>query len=149
MAEAHKERVGQAIRQRRKELDLSAEELGRQIPVSGKTVERWERGETFGHMDNLDRVAELLETDVATLMAGPAGEKGETPDVLGQLDEERGLKELLAELSAAVDAMGKQLEDLRAGQIELLAEAEREREAREAQREPRKPGDSPAAEAGK
>lgn len=141
MAEAHKQRVGRAIRQRREELGLSAEELGRKIPVAGKTVERWERGETFGHMDNLDRVAELLETDVATLMAGPAGEQAETPDVLGQLSDSREAGEVAAEIL-------RRLEDLQAGQVELLAGLEQVREAQQAQQRLDRPGESPAAGAG-
>lgn len=80
MADAHKERVGAAIRERREELDLSQRELAAKIPVTEKTLRRWESGESFGHMDNLERLAELLNTTVDRLMAGPAKQKGPTPD---------------------------------------------------------------------
>jgi transcriptional regulator with XRE-family HTH domain len=112
MADAHKERVGAAIRERRDELDLSQAALAAKIPVAEKTLRRWENGESFGHMDNLERLAEALETTVDKLMAGPEKAKGQTPDLLGSVngdvpdDLRQQVQDLHAKVDRIIDALG-------------------------------------------
>lgn len=115
-----------AIRERRKELGLSAEALARRIPVATKTLERWERGETFGHMDNLEGVAEALDTSVAELMAGPAGQIfPTTPDLLsgegrGASPERDRTEERFDALQESIDGLAVQLAAV-AAQVDVLS----------------------------
>lgn len=86
MADEHRERVGAAIRERRKELGLSQRALAAKIPVTEKTLARWEKGQSFGHMSNLEKVAEELDTTVDALMTGPRDAKRQdTPSLLDTL----------------------------------------------------------------
>lgn len=110
MADAHKERVGAAIRERREELDLSVEALAGKIPVAEKTLRRWEKGESFGHMDNLEKLAEELQTTVDKLMAGPSASgdtNGATPDLGAALngDQPDDLHQQLADLHRKLDRL--------------------------------------------
>jgi transcriptional regulator with XRE-family HTH domain len=115
MADAHKERVGAAIRKRRDELDLSQAALAAKIPVAEKTLRRWENGESFGHMDNLERLAEALDTTVDKLMAGPTKAKPQTtPDPFSRNgdvpdDLRQQVQDLHAKVDRIIDALG--LED--------------------------------------
>lgn len=69
MAKAQLVHLGQAIKERRNELGLSQNELARKFPVDPKTVSRWERGENPGAYNNLEVVAEHLETTATDLQA--------------------------------------------------------------------------------
>ena len=100
MAEAHIERLGRAIQARRKEVGWSRARLGREVSAHEKTVERWEKAQTGGALENLEQIAAALDMDAdALLAAAMPRRKGATPDLMashGQLDRiEAGVTEIL------------------------------------------------------
>lgn len=91
MAAEHVERTGLRVAERRKELGLTQHQLAERLPeasIDGQRISKWERGINSPSPDNLEALALALETDVADLVSGPTGERGETPDLPGgsQLD---------------------------------------------------------------
>lgn len=57
--------IGDKIRQRRKELEMTQTELGRRVHKSSQVISNWERGYTTGiDAADLQRLAVALDTDV-------------------------------------------------------------------------------------
>ena len=52
--------IGEKIRQQRRLLDMKQEELSRRTGVSLKTIQRWESGERSPRMEEMDKLAEVL-----------------------------------------------------------------------------------------
>lgn len=52
--------IGDKIRQQRRILGMKQEELSKQVGVSLKTVQRWESGERSPRMEEMDKLAEVL-----------------------------------------------------------------------------------------
>ena len=103
MAERHVKRVGRAIQLRREDLGWSRPQLARAIPVADKTVTRWERGETGGASEQLDRIAKVMDTTSEAMMAAALSEeRSDDPPADPPLEA----------LSAPVS--GSDLDDLRA-----------------------------------
>ena len=59
--------VGEKIRQQRRIKGFSQSELSRRVGVSLKTVQRWESGERSPRVEEIQKVAEELDTPVAYL----------------------------------------------------------------------------------
>jgi transcriptional regulator with XRE-family HTH domain len=72
--------IGVAIRNRRKELGLSQEALAEKVGISYQQVQRYENGSTMLNVENMQRIAQVLdipvtrffETDQLHLIAEPA-----------------------------------------------------------------------------
>lgn len=61
--------IGQRIKKRRKEIKMSAEELGKRLGKDRSTIYRYEKGEIENlPLDILEPIAEALETTPAYLM---------------------------------------------------------------------------------
>lgn len=57
-----------AIRQKRKELDFTQEQIARQLGVSIPAVSKWESGATYPDVAMISALARVLKTDVNTLL---------------------------------------------------------------------------------
>ena len=118
MVEAHLIRVGRAIEMRRKEMGLSRPELARLIPVADKTVERWEKAQTAGADAQLDRIAEVMRTTSAAMLAAAMAEEKEAPatSALAETDAPPWAQTLLdqqTELLSEIGLVRSELEALR------------------------------------
>lgn len=106
--------------------------------LSGTQMSRWERGENRPEDDRLERIAEIYETSVADLYAGPVADrkpKGQTPDVLRQLDGAAN-----GELAALREAVDELRAEVRATRTGLLGEIGKVRKAQEALQRTQAPG---------
>lgn len=111
MAEKQRARLGAAMRARRHELDMTPGQVAEALFISGKTLERWERGETMGAIRNVDKIAAVLETTEELLLAGVDENKPtETPDLFAQPDEPDDLSAKIDQLATDLDAMRVELE---------------------------------------
>ena len=63
-------KVGKYIRIKRNKRGLSQEELAEKLFVSRQTVSNYENGRSNPDIDMLVKIAEVLETDVQTLIYG-------------------------------------------------------------------------------
>lgn len=114
MAEAQLRNLGAAIKDAREEKGLSRSQLGREVHVEEKTVERWEKGLTGGAMDSLHLIAPALDRTTDQLLAAAAAQ--------GRAAAGRGDDLMAALRGAGADASPEQrLANLEAGQVEILA----------------------------
>ena len=60
--------IGEVIREKRKELELTQEQVAQRLGVSAPAVNKWERGGTYPDITILPALARLLNTDVNTLL---------------------------------------------------------------------------------
>lgn len=58
------------IKQRRKELRLTQQELGKAVGVSKATISQWEAGDTSPNGENLARLAKAMRTEISWLLYG-------------------------------------------------------------------------------
>lgn len=124
MAQEYRERVGQAIRARRKAVGMGPTDFSQEMHVSVKTIERWERGETDGALPLIDKIADVLETDVLTLTCWPKEDVAvPVPDPFERTD------------GPQLDRIEKQLQDIQDVLLRLSAtrpgEADDDREFEE------------------
>lgn len=61
-------RVGEVIRRKRKEQELTQEQVAQRLGVSAPAVNKWERGSSYPDISILPSLARLLNTDVNTLL---------------------------------------------------------------------------------
>jgi len=86
--------IGQRIKSRRKELNLSVDELAKRLGKARATVYRYENGDIENlPLDILKPIADALEVEPAYLM-GWKPDKKEKPAIDGELSE--GQKALIA-----------------------------------------------------
>jgi transcriptional regulator with XRE-family HTH domain len=127
-------RIGARIAELRKEKQLqdpkwTQDYLARQVDpdLTSSQVSRYERGEVKPHDDRLEKIAEVLGTDLGDLYAGPmsARRKTEAPDVLSALNG-GGLNgrrdEALARIEEKLDEILNRLDGIEGNQIAGLAE---------------------------
>lgn len=62
-------KINQIIRQKRKELSLTQEQIAEYLGVSAPAVNKWEKGSTYPDITLLPALARLLRTDLNTLMS--------------------------------------------------------------------------------
>ena len=71
-----KERTfAQRLREIRKRIGITQEELANKINVSSKTLQRWEWGERQPRMEELKKLCEALHVTEAELLNEPQGDK--------------------------------------------------------------------------
>lgn len=63
-----KKRFGVAVREHRKRLDMSQEELGMRIDADQAYISRIEAGQMNVTLETVEQVARALETDVCNLL---------------------------------------------------------------------------------
>lgn len=132
-----RERIGGRIRELREERKRedprwTQDYLARQIDplLTGSQISRYERGEIRPEDDRLEKIAEILGTDVPDLFKGPIADRQEkkaTPDVLGKLN---GAVNQLDRL----EALEQRVAALEAEQVSSAAEADADQ--RHSQTEP-------------
>lgn len=85
------DQIGQGIADRRKQLGLSQEELGRRIGVTRQAVSRWESGTALPSVDNMVELSRALEISVDELLqlAPQEIDSSLTPQSLGLLLDEQ------------------------------------------------------------
>lgn len=76
-------KTGELIAARRKELELSQEELARRIHVTDKAVSKWETGRGMPGIQSLEPLAEVLELSVSELLSGQRLTAEELPQAAG------------------------------------------------------------------
>ena len=62
-------KINQIIRQKRKELSLTQEQIAEFLGVSTPAVNKWEKGSTYPDITLLPALARLLKVDLNTLMS--------------------------------------------------------------------------------
>ena len=62
-------KINQIIREKRKELSLTQEQIAELLGVSTPAVNKWEKGSTYPDITLLPALARLLKTDLNTLMS--------------------------------------------------------------------------------
>ena len=62
-------KLGKIIRERRKELSLTQEQLADRLGVSAPAVHKWEKGSTYPDITTLPALARVLKTDLNTLLS--------------------------------------------------------------------------------
>lgn len=62
-------KINQIIREKRKELSLTQEQIGEYLGVSAPAVNKWEKGSTYPDITLLPALARLLKIDLNTLMS--------------------------------------------------------------------------------
>lgn len=72
-----KERFGKAIRRRRRELDLSQEELAEKAELHRTYISSIERGERNVSIENIEKLAKALDISISALFANYAVEAKE------------------------------------------------------------------------
>lgn len=81
--------------------DYSQEELAARLHVVRQTISKWEKGLSVPDADLLLKLADILETDVATLLGAKIEEKAEPSELAAQLSriaEEMAAKNRRAKL---------------------------------------------------
>lgn len=66
--------IGQFIATKRREQNLTQEQLAEKIGVSNKTVSKWETGKTMPDYSVVERLCEVLNISVSELIAGKENE---------------------------------------------------------------------------
>ena len=60
--------ISEVIRRKRKELEMTQEQVAQRLGVSAPAVNKWEKGSSYPDITLLPPLARLLETDVNTLL---------------------------------------------------------------------------------
>ena len=69
----------------RKQRGMTQEELASRLHVVRQTVSKWEKGLSVPDADLLKRLAEVLETDISTLLGKPINAESNTNGIAEQL----------------------------------------------------------------
>ena len=77
--------LAENIKAIRKQRGMTQEELATRLNVVRQTVSKWEKGLSVPDADLLKRIAEILETDVSTLLGAPINTESNTNEIAEQL----------------------------------------------------------------
>lgn len=77
--------LAENIKSIRKQRGMTQEELATRLNVVRQTVSKWEKGLSVPDADLLKRIAEILETDVSTLLGAPINTESSTNEIAEQL----------------------------------------------------------------
>ncbi|MCR4633930.1 MAG: helix-turn-helix domain-containing protein [Erysipelotrichaceae bacterium] len=83
-------KIGNFLKQLRKEKGLTQEELAEQMGVARRTVSRWETGNNMPDLDILVELSDLYETDLREILSGERKSEKmneELKETLGQIVE--------------------------------------------------------------
>ena len=67
--------IGKNIRQLRTEMNMTQDELARNLFVTRQTVSNYENGKSRPDVEMLERIADVLHTDMLTVIYGPRPKK--------------------------------------------------------------------------
>ena len=77
--------LAENIKAIRKQRGVTQEELATRLNVVRQTVSKWEKGLSVPDADLLKRIAEILETDVSTLLGATVNTESNTNEIAEQL----------------------------------------------------------------
>lgn len=63
-------KIGKFIAKKRKEKNLTQEQLGEKMGIGGKSVSKWERGLNMPDIENLEQLCSTLDVDVIDILNG-------------------------------------------------------------------------------
>jgi transcriptional regulator with XRE-family HTH domain len=114
------QQMGARIRQRRRMLHLSQEEVARRMPgvINGQRISLWERGLHRPQDENLEALAEVLEVSVGWLQWGREPAVEEEPVWVSRLEDR------LAQAASERDTRATTIEELLRRQSEILERIE-------------------------
>ncbi|MCD7838014.1 MAG: helix-turn-helix domain-containing protein [Clostridiales bacterium] len=103
-------KTGAFLRQRRRELNLTQEQLAQQLGVSNKTISKWENGWTMPDYSIVPALCEALDITVAELIQGQEDEEKNAPlseeQALELVERISGLEKMVRRLRNALRLMG-------------------------------------------
>lgn len=83
--------IGAIIRNRRKELGLSQEQLSEKIGISYQQIQRYENGGSMLNVENVQRVAKALAIPVTQLFEGSANPVADDDAIVIATPDEKSL----------------------------------------------------------
>jgi transcriptional regulator with XRE-family HTH domain len=95
--------IGAVIRNRRKELGLSQEELAEMVGVSYQQIQRYENGSTMLNVENMQRIAQVLSMPITGFFKSEAVQKFVEPSTQILNAEEKSLIKLFRSLYSESD----------------------------------------------
>ena len=78
--------IGDKIRQQRREIGITQENLSEKMGVSLKTIQRWESGIRSPRMEEINKLADKLQTTTGYLMG--LEDKPEKPEITSGVDND-------------------------------------------------------------
>ena len=106
--------IGEIIYNRRKELNLTLEQVGDVVGVSKSTVKKWETGYIANiKRDKIAKLAEVLEISPVTLISGEIGDRFSAPTVT----EDTVQIPIIGEIAAGYNKIA--IEDWNNGTVEV------------------------------
>ena len=78
--------IGDKIRQQRREIGITQENLSEKMGVSLKTIQRWEAGIRSPRMEEINKLADKLQTTTGYLMG--LEDKPEKPEITSGIDND-------------------------------------------------------------
>ena len=78
--------IGDKIRQQRREIGITQENLSEKMGVSLKTIQRWESGIRSPRMEEINKLADKLQTTTGYLMG--LEDKPEKPEITSGIDND-------------------------------------------------------------
>lgn len=106
--------IGEIIYNRRKELNLTLEQVGNVVGVSKSTVKKWETGYIANiKRDKIAKLAEVLEISPVTLISGEIGDRFSAPTVT----EDTVQIPIIGEIAAGYNKIA--IEDWNNGTVEV------------------------------
>ncbi|WP_410498655.1 helix-turn-helix transcriptional regulator [Chitinibacter sp. S2-10] len=70
-------RLGNKLAECRQQLQLTQAQIAERLDVNTETISRFERGATLPSLQTLDRLASILQTDLASLVGGISAQPDE------------------------------------------------------------------------
>lgn len=116
---------GERIRELRKLARMSQEAIAREVGVTMRGYQAWERGESEIRFENLTRLADVLKVTPDFIEYGRPRARGETPDMAKTLDIGAEILKRLGEVQTQVENLAAQQLELQRRQITLYALIER------------------------
>ena len=95
--------IGAAIRKRRKELGLSQEQLAEKVGVSYQQIQRYENGSSMLNVENMQRIAKILNIPAASLFILNQAQVVAEPQLPYESREEKLLLRHFRDLSSKAD----------------------------------------------
>ena len=92
-------KFNERIKNRRKELGVTQEDLAKQLYVSRQTLSSWENGRTLPDIDSLVLLSEALEVNIDVLIKGDGGLKD---NIVIRSNIEKKIEEILEYVAYAL-----------------------------------------------
>lgn len=85
--------LGENIKRFRLEKNLSQEDLAKKLNVVRQTVSKWEKGQSFPDSQSLKALAEILDTDLSSLLdIENKNDEADLKEILEKINQELHIK---------------------------------------------------------